>query len=644
MDDFRSHVLPPQDEENGLEREVNVLYTLLSDIIGADRLVVRAAKLNALELMESSGLPERVLALQRIIMQNPTLDHFPLEIEIPGVLAELKDELADLLMRRSVEEQLERMINDRMQERQDEYVKEIKMQLLREQGGPENPQTLKKLAELEKMEHVSLARSAMEMLRPMQMSDIVGQEAPIRALLAKIACPMPQHVILYGPPGVGKTSAARLVMEAAKKLSNNPFAADAPFVEVDGNTLRWDPRDITNPLIGSVHDPIYQGAKRDFADTGIPEPKLGLVSEAHGGVLFIDEIGEMDPMLLNKLLKVLEDKRVRFESSYYDPQDPNVPQYVKQMFSQGAPADFILIGATTRSPWEINPAIRSRCGEIFFDPLTPAHIEEIVRRSAKRLKVTLDKEVPAIVSRFTIEGRKANSLIADAYGIALLRRQQEEAENPPQPGKRRRPLRVKKADLYEVIQSSRLVPYVLPRDGEGWERGRAYGLGVAGFVGSLLEIEALAHETEEGKGRVRFNETAGSMAKDSVFNAAAVFAELTGKELVNYDIHVNVVGGGNIDGPSAGLAFLLAIYSAVSGRRIRQDLAMTGEISIQGKVRPVGGIPEKIYGARQAGMRMVLLPKANEADIPAGELGIEVRTVASVAEAIKFAMEEERKQ
>ena len=62
---------------------------------------------------------------------------------------------------------------------------------------------------------------------------------------------------------------------------------------------------MTNPLIGSVHDPIYQGARRDLADTGIPEPKPGLVTEAHGGILFIDEIGEMDPMLLNKLLKVM---------------------------------------------------------------------------------------------------------------------------------------------------------------------------------------------------------------------------------------------------------------------------------------------------------------------------------------------------
>ena len=89
---------------------------------------------------------------------------------------------------------------------------------------------------------------------------------------------------------------------------------------------------MTNPLLGSVHDPIIR-SRKDLADTGIPEPKLGLVSDAHGGVLFIDEMGN-GSMLLHKLLKVLEDKRVYFESSYYDPYDENVPQYIKQLFEK----------------------------------------------------------------------------------------------------------------------------------------------------------------------------------------------------------------------------------------------------------------------------------------------------------------------
>src|SRR5690554_5247139 len=183
----------------------------------------------------------------------------------------------------------------------------------------------------------------MEILRPSRLNQVVGQDSAVQSLLAKVASPFPQHVLVYGPPGVGKTTVARLVLEEAKKLSYTPFLPEAPFVEVDGTTLRWDPREVTNPLLGSVHDPIYQGARRDLADGGIPEPKPGLVTDAHGGLLFIDEIGDMDPILTNKLLKVLEDKRVKFDSAYYDPNDPGIPKYIKKLFTQGAPADFVLV-------------------------------------------------------------------------------------------------------------------------------------------------------------------------------------------------------------------------------------------------------------------------------------------------------------
>src|SRR5690606_12211887 len=170
----------------------------------------------------------------------------------------------------------------------------------------------------------------------------------------------------------------------------------------------------------SVHDPIYQGARRELADSAVPEPKPGLVTEAHGGVLFIDEIGEMDPMLQNKLLKVLEDKRVYFDSSYYDPTDPQVPKYIRKLFEEGAPADFVLIGATTRDPSEINPALRSRCAEVFFDPLGRDEVELIVEQAATRLGAKLEEGVAGLISQYTVEGRTATSLLADAYGLALL--------------------------------------------------------------------------------------------------------------------------------------------------------------------------------------------------------------------------------
>src|SRR5690554_2510534 len=118
----------------------------------------------------------------------------------------------------------------------------------------------------------------------------------------------------------------------------------------------------------------------------------------------------------------------------------------------------------------------------------------------------------------------------------------------------------------------------------------------------MLEIEAVSFAAPSaGKGTIRFNETAGSMARDSVFNAAAVIRRLSGEQLQNYDLHVNVVGGGQIDGPSAGLAIVIVLLSAIKGWPVSQQAAVAGEVSLQGYVRPVGGIAEKLYGARLAG-------------------------------------------
>ncbi|WP_258360647.1 Lon family ATP-dependent protease [Moorella sulfitireducens (nom. illeg.)] len=613
-----------------MDRQVDALYGVLCDIYGTEKVVLRASKLEALDLIRSDNLAARVLALEKLIYEDPTINDMPAEEDIPRILAALQEEIADFIARRTVEEKLEQRIAERLQERHEEYIQEVRRQVLKENNGPENAQTLKKLAILEKMSRVTLSRTALEALRPRSLEEIVGQDDAVQSILAKLASPFPQHMIIYGPPGVGKTTAARLALEEAKKITSSPFKPGAPFVEVDGTTLRWDPREVTNPLLGSVHDPIYQGARRDLAESGVPEPKLGLVTEAHGGILFIDEIGEMDPLLLNKLLKVLEDKRVEFDSSYYDPGDESVPRYIKKLFEEGAPADFILIGATTREPEELNPALRSRCAEVFFAPLTPAHVQTIIREAAGRLGVKLEPAVPELISEYTIEGRKAINILAEAYGLSLYQQQRKK-------GRRRRLITVD--HVRQVLRSARLTPYVTVKARDTMEVGRVTGLAVAGFVGSVLEIEAMAFPAREpGKGSIRFNETAGSMARDSVFNSAVVFRLLTGEDLYNYDVHVNIIGGANIDGPSAGLAITAAIISAVQKRPVRQDIAVTGEISIQGKVKPVGGVLEKIYGAKQAGMKMVLIPAENAAEVPAGLKGIAVQPVETVAAALDYLM------
>lgn len=624
---------PPQDSlaemapKDELDRKIDMIFTLLVDYYGSDKLVIKAGKMDALHLVRSPEKGERVLALQKIIFENPTLTKPPAEKEIPAILDTLTEKMSDILARRSLEADLEQKVADRLEENHQDYVQDIRRQVLQEEKAGETPMEQQKRQKLEAMEQISLTQSVMELLRPKTLTDIVGQERAVASLLAKLSSPYPQHLILYGPPGVGKTTAARLVLEAAKKRKLSPFGPEAPFVETDGTTLRWDPRDLTNPLLGSVHDPIYQGARRDLADTGVPEPKPGLVTDAHGGILFIDEIGEMDTTLQNKLLKVLEDKRAFFESAYYDPTDEKVPAYIRKLFEKGAPADFVLIGATTRDASSINPALRSRCAEIYFEPLTPEHIQTIVNNAVQRLNAQLAEGAAALISEYTIEGRKAINILADAYSLALERDEQ---------------VLITKEDIYKVAQVSRLSPYVTKKASDKCQVGHVFGLGVAGYLGSVIEIEAIAFPAhEKGKGTVRFNETAGSMAKDSVFNAASVVRKLTGQDIHDYDLHINVIGGGNIDGPSAGTAILTAIISAITDKAIRQDTAITGEISLQGKVRPVGGVFEKAYGARQAGISRLIIPQENAKDIPAHHLGLEIYPVDTAQEALELLMEKE---
>ena len=103
-------------------------------------------------------------------------------------------------------------------------------------------------------------------------------------------------------------------------------------------------------------------------------------------------------------------------------------------------------------------------------------------------------------------------------------------------------------------------------------------------------------------------------------------------DLSDYDIHVNIIGGGRIDGPSAGAAIVTAVLSAITDKPVRQDTAITGEISIQGKVKAVGGVLEKAYGARQAGDSRLIIPKENEKDITQGYLGLEIFPMQDIAE------------
>lgn len=486
--------------------------------------------------------------------------------------------------------------------------------LLRTQQGSRlavQRESRKELDRLAKLRAVALSEPLAERTRPRSFADLVGQGDGVRALRAALCGPNPQHVLVYGPPGVGKTAAARLVLDEAKRSPGSPFRPEAAFIEVDGTASRFDERGIADPLIGSVHDPIYQGAG-PLGVAGVPQPKPGAVTRAHGGILFIDEIGELHPVQINKLLKVLEERKVFLESAYYNADDPAVPRHIKDIFDHGLPADFRLVGATTRAPEEIPAAVRSRCMEIFFRPLQPDEIEHIALGAVRRLGRSAEPGVLRAVRQFAASGRDAVNIIQLAAGLA-----QSEGRSA---------LRTRDAEW--VVSTGHYAPRLLPEIPARPQVGCVNALAVAGpHIGFLLQVEATARPAPGGTGRLRVTglieeEEMGapgrtlrrkSMARGSLEAVLTVLrAHLPAEcDPEAHDIHVNFPGGTPLDGPSAGVSMAVAIHSALTGTPVDNTVAMTGELSIHGRIRAVGGVAAKVEAARQAGVRRVLVPAEN---------------------------------
>lgn len=493
----------------------------------------------------------------------------------------------------------------------------------------------KEMDQLRKMRAISLTEPLSEKVRPTRFADIVGQEDGIKSLRAALCGPNPQHVIIYGPPGVGKTAAARLVLEEAKKNQKSPFKPNSVFVELDATTARFDERGIADPLIGSVHDPIYQGAGA-MGQAGIPQPKQGAVTNAHGGVLFIDEIGELHPTQMNKLLKVLEDRKVYLESAYYNEENTQIPSHIHDIFKNGLPADFRLIGATTRTPNEIPPAIRSRCMEVFFRELTKEEVVKIGKKAADKVNMSISEKALDTLSEYARNGREAVNMVQISAGLAI--------------GEERS--FIKDDEVEWVINSSQLSPRMERKINKHSTIGAVNGLAVYGSnIGALLEIEVTVIPAKDGKGSINITgiveeESIGgqgksirrkSMAKGSIENVITVLRSMD-VPADQFDIHVNFPGGIPIDGPSAGISMATGIYSAIYKQPVDRKVAMTGEISIHGKVKPIGGVVAKVKAAKTAGVQKVIIPQENMQAILEEIKDITIVPVQSLNEVIEHAL------
>ena len=206
-----------------------------------------------------------------------------------------------------------------------------------------------------------------------------------------------------------------------------------------------------------------------------------------------------------------------------------------------------------------------------------------------------------------------------------------------------KPLEQQVADRYLERQSeySMLV-------NEGNRVGRVNGLAVLGadtglsdYSGVVLPVEAMVTPTQGRSGQVIATGGLSDLAKESVTNISAVVKKLTGKDIRDFDLHVQFPGTHNVDGDSASITMATAIISAFEGVPIDQNLAMTGSLTVRGEVLPIGGVSAKIEAAAKSGIAKVVIPRANLQDVLVDEKWekqVKVLPVDSLDEVLEHAL------
>ena len=206
-----------------------------------------------------------------------------------------------------------------------------------------------------------------------------------------------------------------------------------------------------------------------------------------------------------------------------------------------------------------------------------------------------------------------------------------------------KPLEQQVADRYLERQSeySMLV-------NEGNRVGRVNGLAVLGadtglsdYSGVVLPVEAMVTPTQGRSGQVIATGGLSDLAKESVTNISAVVKKLTGKDIRDFDLHVQFPGTHNVDGDSASITMATAIISAFEGVPIDQNLAMTGSLTVRGEVLPIGGVSAKIEAAVKSGIQSVVIPSSNMNDVLIDEKfesQVEILAVDSLDEVLEHAL------
>lgn len=391
---------------------------------------------------------------------------------------------------------------------------------------------------------------------------------------------------LYGPPGVGKTSIGKSIAEALGR----------EYVRISLGGLRDEAeiRGHRKTYIGAMPGRIIQSIKK--AKTSNPVfvlDEIDKLSMSHNG----------DPS--SALLEVLDPEQ---NNSFHD-----------NFLELGYDLSKVMFIATSNSLSTIQPALRDRMEIINMTGYTIEEKIEIAKNYLlpKQLKehglTNKDlqigkKQLEKIVVGYTRESgvRGLDKKIAEMVRHAAKSVAMEEPYN----------VKVTDADIIEVLKSPRLERDKYENNDTA---GVVTGLAWTSVGGDILFIESIV---SKGKGGMTMTGNLGTVMKESVtialeyIKANSKLLGIDSEVLQNYNIHIHVPEGATPkDGPSAGIAMLTSMVSSFTQKRVKKSIAMTGEITLRGKVLPVGGIKEKILAAKRANIKEIILCKENKRDI-----------------------------
>ena len=418
-------------------------------------------------------------------------------------------------------------------------------------------------------------------------------------------------------------------------------------------------------LVDVRHDPFQSGA--DLATPAHERVEPGAVHRANKGVLYIDEIRMLRMEEQQALLVAMQEG----ELSISGRSERSSGALTK---SEPVPTNFILVAAgNLDSIQQMHPALRSRIRGYGYEVYvntdmrdTERNRRRLVRFIAQEVKNEKGKESGRPIPHFNRESiglilkeaqrrsgrrgrlslrlRELGGLVriagdlASEEGAELVR-----AEHISRARAIAKPLEQQIADRYLERQSE----YAMLVN-RGTRVGRVNGLAVLGadsglsdFSGVVLPVEAMVTPSQGRSGQVIATGGLSDLAKESVTNISAVVKKLTGKDIKDFDLHVQFPGTHNVDGDSASITMATAIISAFEGVPIEQNLAMTGSLSVRGEVLPIGGVTAKIEAAAKAGIETIIIPRSNLQDVLIDEKYesmVTIRPVDSLDEVLQYAL------